>query len=98
MLTATRFEWDRHIWDVDLGLVQIGAELSIVTEILFAIATNLTKLSLLALIYRIVSKGPGYLWKLIVGAMIFIGAQALAFILSVLFQCGYVFCFYVCFD
>lgn len=66
LLTTTKYEWDRHIWDVHFDLIVMGLKLSIANEILFSIATALTKLTMLALTYRVVSQGSGHLWKWII--------------------------------
>lgn len=87
LLSELYFGWNRHIWDVNLSTITDGLKLVLVTEILFCLATSLTKLSMLTLTYRLVANSSSLLTKIIIGAIILVSAQGTAFIFAVLFQC-----------
>ncbi|CZS91388.1 uncharacterized protein RAG0_02028 [Rhynchosporium agropyri] len=83
-----RCKWNRHIWDVKLDTVISGLKLVVTSEILFSLSTTLTKLSMLVLVYRIVKEGTKTFHRVVIGVMIFLILECLAFIITVLFQCG----------
>lgn len=87
LLTEIHFGWDRHIWDVQLDTIVVGLKVVLGTEILFCLATSLTKISMLTLTYRLVGNSSSLLSKIIVGAITLVSAQGIAFIIVVLFQC-----------
>jgi hypothetical protein len=78
------------MWDVPFELIQVGLDISVATELLFSVATALTKLSMLSLTYRVVTQGSGNLWKYIVASMVLVVAQSTTFCFVVIFQCKYV--------
>ncbi|KAH7348802.1 hypothetical protein BKA65DRAFT_268044 [Rhexocercosporidium sp. MPI-PUGE-AT-0058] len=88
LLAEWKFNWNRHIWDVKPDTIVAGLKVILSTQILFSAATTLTKVSMLALIYRIVAPGSKKYSKVIIGAMILIAAEGVAFFFTVMFQCG----------
>ncbi|KAI4862175.1 hypothetical protein F4820DRAFT_460402 [Hypoxylon rubiginosum] len=46
-------QWNRHTWDVEQPFIVTGLQLVLANEILFDIATSLSKLSILTLLYRL---------------------------------------------
>lgn len=78
------------VWDVNPDTLIIGLKVVLVTQILFCIATTLTKLSMLVLVYRIVVQGSKKFPKIIVCVMVLIAAEGVAFVSTVVFQCRYV--------
>ncbi|KAI1769096.1 hypothetical protein GGR53DRAFT_529835 [Hypoxylon sp. FL1150] len=48
-----RLHWSRHTWDVEPEFIAPGLQFVLAKEILFDIATSLTKLSILILLYRL---------------------------------------------
>ncbi|KAK1768473.1 hypothetical protein QBC33DRAFT_557930 [Phialemonium atrogriseum] len=80
--------WDRHVWDVRPALITASLQLSLVVQILFDIATSLTKLSMLALIYRVVRAGLSTMRYFIVFFACIVGLNCLLFVFITLFQCS----------
>jgi hypothetical protein len=60
------------------------------TEVLFAMAATLTKLSMLALVYRIMAKTSSRLSKVVIGAVVLVAAEGIAFCFTTIFECRYV--------
>ncbi|CZR61605.1 related to L-fucose permease [Phialocephala subalpina] len=87
LVAELHFGWNRHIWDVKLDTITIGLKIVMATEILFCFATSLTKISMLILVYRLVSHSSTLLSKIIIGAITLVSAQGVAFCFSVLLQC-----------
>ena len=81
------------MWDMRLDRISISLKLVIITEILFAIATSLTKSSMLMLTYRVVGVGTSSrrVAKVAVATIIFIILYTVAFVFTVAFQCKYAF-------
>jgi hypothetical protein len=82
--------WNRHIWDVRADSITTGLKMVLATEVIFGVATTLTKVSMLALIYRIMVKSSGRLSKVVIGAIILVVAQGTAFCFAIIFECRYV--------
>ena len=76
------------VWDVRPDTLVSGLKVVLTTQILFSAATTLTKLSMLVLVYRIVTESSKKLPKIIIGVMALIALEGVAFILGVMFQCG----------
>ncbi|KAI1771304.1 integral membrane protein [Hypoxylon cercidicola] len=53
IVAEERLEWNRHTWDVEAKFEIPGLKLVFADEILFDLATSLTKLSILTLLYRL---------------------------------------------
>lgn len=82
------YDWNRHIWDVRPETLIPGLKIVLTTQVLFSAATTFTKLSMLILIYRIVRESSKKLPKIIIGVMVLISLESVAFIFAVMFQCG----------
>ncbi|POS70804.1 integral membrane protein [Diaporthe helianthi] len=50
-----KFGWGIHVWDLPIELTTPSIQFSLSNQLLFDVATTLTKLSMLSLIYRVVS-------------------------------------------
>ncbi|KAM0182246.1 hypothetical protein ACHAPF_001135 [Botrytis cinerea] len=86
ILANRKFHFNRHVWDVPLTEVTFGLQYVIITQIVFTLAQTLTKCSMLALYYRILSSGQKF--KIItIAAAIIIAIQGLIFIIVTIFQC-----------
>lgn len=86
ILAERKFHFNRHIWDVPFNRVTFGLQYVIITQIVFTLGQTLTKCSMLALYYRILSSGRRF--KIItIAASIIIAAQGLVFIIVTIFQC-----------
>ncbi|KAM3071861.1 hypothetical protein ACMFMG_009716 [Clarireedia jacksonii] len=86
LLAETTLGWDRHIWDVPFTRITSGLQFVMITQIIFCLAQTLTKCSMLALIYRILSNGKRFK-RATIAATVIITGQGLIFIIVVIFQC-----------
>ncbi|KAL3420840.1 integral membrane protein [Phlyctema vagabunda] len=77
----------RHIYDQPLSNVIMGLKLEIASETVFALATTATRLSMLALIRRILTTTSHLLNRLANIAMILMAIQGFIFCFIVIFQC-----------
>ncbi|KAI1397924.1 integral membrane protein [Hypoxylon fuscum] len=83
-----RIQWNRHTWDVDIELIVPGLQLSLASQILFDLATNLTKLSILTLLYRLTTASRDRIMTVSVLVMIvLICLVCFIFIIVSIFQC-----------
>ncbi|KAL2064699.1 hypothetical protein VTL71DRAFT_3837 [Oculimacula yallundae] len=88
LVAEWEFKWNRHIWDVRPDTLVVGLKMVLVTQVLFGLATTLTKLSMLVLVYRIAAEGSKTFSKVIIGVMVLITLECVAFVFLVIFQCG----------
>jgi hypothetical protein len=65
----------------------LGLKLVMLSQMMFALATTLTKLSILTLTYRITSKAAHRLGPFIVAMMVVISLEGVLFCFIVIFQC-----------
>ena len=65
---------------------------SLANQILFDLATSLTKLSMLALIYRLTVAGESRTRYLVIAVAVVVTGGLIVFVLVTIFQCRYV-CF-----
>ncbi|OTA66528.1 hypothetical protein K449DRAFT_456626 [Hypoxylon sp. EC38] len=83
-----RLQWNRHTWDVEIKYIEPGFQLRLANDILFDAATTLTKISILAQLYRLTSASGDR--KMTITALIsiaFISLNCFVFIMVSLFQC-----------
>ncbi|KAA8572399.1 hypothetical protein MFRU_003g03750 [Monilinia fructicola] len=86
VLAEEAFKFNRHIWDVPTSHVTFGLQFVLITQIVFTFSQTLTKCSMMALLYRILSNGK--LFKTItIAATAMIAVQGTLFIIVVIFQC-----------
>ncbi|APA07748.1 hypothetical protein sscle_03g025180 [Sclerotinia sclerotiorum 1980 UF-70] len=86
VLAEEVFKFNRHVWDVPLSQVKFGLQYVLITQVIFTLGQTLTKCSMLALLYRILSKGKRF--KIItIAATVIIAVQGTIFIIVVIFQC-----------
>lgn len=89
LLAEKVFDFDRHVWDIPPSHISFGLQTLMITEIIFTLAQTLTKCSMLALLYRLLSNGKRF--KMItIAATVIISVQGCIFILVVIFQCRFV--------
>ncbi|KAN0104447.1 hypothetical protein V8E51_010192 [Hyaloscypha variabilis] len=87
VLADVKFLWIRHVYDIPLSHVVTGLKMVLSTEVVFAAACTLTKLSMLMLVRRMLSSATLF-WRRITWLAISICAiQGSVFILTVIFQC-----------
>ncbi|KAK4192056.1 hypothetical protein QBC35DRAFT_553728 [Podospora australis] len=87
-----RLDRDRHTWDVRPHLAAPSLQVGLVEQILFATATGFTKLSILALIYRVVTAAPtpksrNITRHIVVFTSVVVVLDAFVFIVVSLIQC-----------
>ncbi|ESZ90857.1 hypothetical protein SBOR_8749 [Sclerotinia borealis F-4128] len=86
ILAEEAFQFNRHVWDLPTSQVTFGLQYVMITQIVFTLAQTLTKCSMLALIYRILSNGKRF--KIFtIAATVIIAVQGMIYILVVIFQC-----------
>ncbi|KAB5570724.1 integral membrane protein [Coniochaeta sp. 2T2.1] len=88
IIATARLNWDRHSWDVRPELVKPGLQFGLATQILFDIATTLTKLSMLALIQRIAAAGASRMRFVVSITGFLIGLNGLLFVFITMLQCS----------
>jgi len=90
-LMSSRFGWDKHIWDLLLtnNEIQSGLKLVMISQVMFCLASTATKLSMLALTWRILTNGSNRQRPLVLAAGIVIACEGLLFSFLVIFQCRY---------
>ncbi|CAJ2506095.1 Uu.00g002250.m01.CDS01 [Anthostomella pinea] len=83
-----QFQWNRHIWDVEFKFFSSNLQIGLVTAILFDLATCLTKLSMLAMVYRLAAASKDKKMKRAVSIISsIISINSLVFIVVEVFQC-----------
>ncbi|OIW33761.1 hypothetical protein CONLIGDRAFT_677512 [Coniochaeta ligniaria NRRL 30616] len=88
IIANTRLGWDRHNWDLRPELITPGLQVGLATQVLFDIATTLTKLSMLALIYRIAAAGASRMRFFVTIFASLIGLNGLLFVFITMLQCS----------
>ncbi|CAK7220394.1 hypothetical protein SBRCBS47491_004174 [Sporothrix bragantina] len=81
-------QWGRHVWDVPPSSIVPGLKLTLAMQVLFDGATNLTKLSMLALFVRItLASGQYRARRMALCLSGIVTASAIVFLLVDVFQC-----------
>ncbi|KAF3770175.1 hypothetical protein M406DRAFT_232296, partial [Cryphonectria parasitica EP155] len=80
------FGWGRHVWDIPLNFVTPGLQLSLASQLLFDLSTTLTKLSMLSLIYRVVSIDNSRYRYIVIAVAAFVSLDGLIFFILVTFH------------
>ena len=91
LVAQLRDGWNRHEWDQVPTTVATSLKFSLSCQILFALASTCTRLSMLFLTRRILSKGNPRLEKIIIFAIVFMTTDCCIFITVAIFQCRYYF-------
>lgn len=84
------FGWGTDVWDVRPERFPGSLKSGLASYVLFDLATSLTKLSMLALIYRLACSASKTLRYIVIGLMVFIVSNCVCFLLVMLLQCRYV--------
>ncbi|KAI1094437.1 integral membrane protein [Rostrohypoxylon terebratum] len=83
-----KFQWNRHTWDLEEEYFVPGLQLILVNQILFDLATSLTKLSILALLHRFTSaSGDRKMTIAVLVSIAIVGFNCFVFIIVTVFQC-----------
>jgi hypothetical protein len=87
VMADLHYGWDRHIWDVSPGQLEISLKLALVIEVLFSLGCTLTRLSILLLVLRIMATGRGALRYLAIGSIAIICTEELIFCVVAINTC-----------
>ncbi|KAE9369204.1 hypothetical protein N431DRAFT_485162 [Stipitochalara longipes BDJ] len=87
LVAQLRDGWNRHEWDILPDTVATSLKFSLTSQILFAVASTCTRLSMLFLTRRILSNGNPRLEKFIIFAIAFMATDCCIFITVAIFQC-----------
>jgi hypothetical protein len=90
LLSEFKFNWNCHVWDVPLSNIILCSKIIISTQILFTAGSTLTKCSMLALVYRMVSKTSGIFPRIVIGTSVLVAVQGSLFCFMVISQCRFV--------
>ncbi|EAW24072.1 uncharacterized protein NFIA_036440 [Aspergillus fischeri NRRL 181] len=91
-LATVRYGWNRHMWDVPPTWLSTVSKLNLVFQILFSLASSVTKLSLLWFCKRLLGAGSKGLYRTynwcLIGGMAFVSLSCALFLLFSIFQCN----------
>ncbi|KAK7703092.1 hypothetical protein SLS64_009363 [Diaporthe eres] len=82
-----KFGWGTHVWDVPIELTKPSLQFSLANQLLFDVATTLTKLSMLSLIYRVVSADKSRYRYVVLALAAVVLTDGLIFFFITTFQC-----------
>ncbi|KAL1875225.1 hypothetical protein Daus18300_003296 [Diaporthe australafricana] len=82
-----KFGWGTHVWDLPIESTKPSLQFSLANQLLFDLATSLTKLSMLALIYRVVSADKSRYRYVVLALAAIVTADSLIFFFITTFQC-----------
>ena len=88
LLANRNYGWNRHMWDVELDMIERANIIAFVAKIMFTLASSFTRLSLIFLYYRLVrdTQFKWYAWTLHAN-LAFNICLLIAFILMIVFTC-----------
>ncbi|KAH1499024.1 hypothetical protein LV164_004613 [Aspergillus fumigatus] len=91
-LATVQYGWNRHMWDVPPTWLSTVSKLNLVFQILFSLASSVTKLSLLWFCKRLLGAGSKGLYRTynwcLIGGMAFVSLTCALFLLFSIFQCN----------
>ena len=88
LLANRSYGWNRHMWDVEIGMIEHANIIAFAAKIMFTLASSFTRLSLIFLYYRLV-KDTQFRWYAITlhVNLAFNLCVLIAFVLLVVFGC-----------
>ncbi|KZL68360.1 integral membrane protein [Colletotrichum tofieldiae] len=87
VIATNSYGWGRHIWDLPAEMLAGSLQIGLASQILFDLATSFTKLSMLALMYRIACAASNKLRVLVIALQVFISVNCIVFMLVAMLQC-----------
>ncbi|KAK8049835.1 hypothetical protein PG994_011565 [Apiospora phragmitis] len=88
LVAERKLGWGRHVWDVPPGNTTTSLKTSLATLILFDATTSLTKLSMLAMLYKLSTASTDKKMNVVIlGLSALISLNAFIFLMVELFQC-----------
>lgn len=94
VVLSLTFGWNRHSWDIPIDHITKGLKLILAMEVLFVFAAALTKMSMLALTYRIMGDSHPWMARVVKVSALLIVLDLIALSFLDLFQCRFVFLAY----
>ncbi|KKY38194.1 putative integral membrane protein [Diaporthe ampelina] len=82
-----KFGWGTHVWDLRIELTKPSLQFSLANQLLFDLATSLTKLSMLSLIYRVVSADKSRYRYVVLALAAVVLSDGMIFFFITTFQC-----------
>ena len=88
LLANRNYGWNRHMWDVEIGMIEHANIIAFIAKIMFTLASSFTRLSLIFLYYRLV-KDTQFKWYAITLHinLAFNICVLISFVLLVVFNC-----------
>ncbi|KAF7860370.1 hypothetical protein EAF04_008497 [Stromatinia cepivora] len=88
LLAQERWNWNRHVWDITPDYAEFGLKMNMLLECLFGLAVAFTKISLLILVMRVMSRGTGLLKHLSIAMIAIVVCEAIAFDVVIINNCS----------
>ncbi|KAB8297677.1 hypothetical protein EYC80_001485 [Monilinia laxa] len=88
LLAQERWKWNRHVWDVTPDYAEFGLKMSLLLECLFGLAVAFTKISLLILVMRVMSRGTGILKHVAIAMIVIVACEAISFEVVIINNCS----------
>jgi hypothetical protein len=88
LLANRNYGWNRHMWDVEVGMIEHANIIAFTAKIMFTLASSFTRLSLIFLYYRLI-KDTQFRWYAITLHinLAFNLCILISFVLLVVFTC-----------
>lgn len=88
LLANRNYGWNRHMWDVEISMIQNANIIAFIAKIMFTLASSFVRLSLIFLYYRLVKDTQirWYAWTLHIN-LAFNIIILIVFVLLVVFTC-----------
>ncbi|KAH8430462.1 uncharacterized protein LDX57_008121 [Aspergillus melleus] len=90
-MATEQWGWDRHMWDVPLEWIPTNSKLNLSFQLLFSLASSITKLSVLWFCKRLLGRGSKGLYRwynvVLIVAMVFVTICCTLFTVLSIFQC-----------
>jgi hypothetical protein len=88
MLGNVRFQWNRHMWDVEFNMFSAASKIGMLSKIFFVLASTFTRSSLICFYYQLIQDTGYTLYQWVLrGAFVFNAATGIAFFFLALFFC-----------
>lgn len=89
ILANVRYQWNRHLWDVEFTMFQSASIVALASKLLFTLAGSFARASLICFYFRLI-KDTGYsIFKYILwAAFVYNIAIGVAFVILAVFLCS----------
>ena len=86
-LATTKYQWDRHIWDVPLTLLSSGKKIDLAAQVIFGFSSCTVKISILLFYRRMTGGVKNFLSVASLFWICIIGTNIIIYIFAACFQC-----------